>query len=153
MSRRRSIEHARAIARKRALADMRESCEVVIYRMTSPPHLDPVSLRVLEGVNDEVYAGIAFFHTLSGQGDTYIGDAGIPIRTTTISVPVELLPVHRVPRVDDVVKVTAYEADPVRVGWTYQVVGIADGGLIDSTRQLICTTWTDSNNWERTDVL
>jgi hypothetical protein len=153
VSRVRSIEHARAIARKRAEADMTAvACEIEITRMTSPPALDPTSLRVTEAVKQIVYQGKAFFHTLSGTGDTQVGDAGVSMRTTTISVPVELEPVWTTPRVDDVISVTSYPADPTRIGRAYQVVGITDAGAIDSTRQLVCTTWTDSNAWEQRDV-
>lgn len=124
--------------------------EILIKRMTSPANLDRTSLRVYEGVVAPVYQGGAYIHTVSGSGDTYIGDAGIPLRTTTISLPAE--PVFfgdLQPRVDDVISILACVYDLSLVGRAFQVVGLGGGGAIRTSRELLCTSWGDSNNWEQ----
>lgn len=142
------VAHARAIARRRAEANM--DATVSITRMDSPPQYDSTTLLVTGRTAQPVYTGKAFIHALSGSGDTLIGDAGIPLRTTTISIPAETPTwTTKVPRVDDVVTVTACGYDPSLVGRVFQVVSTDGGNPIRGTRQLYCTSWGDSNNWEQ----
>lgn len=142
------VAHARAMARRRATMDM--DTTVTITRMDSPPRYDSTTLLVTGRTALPVYTGKAFIHSLGGQGDTVIGDAGIPLRTTTISIPAETPAwTTLVPRVDDVVTVTSCEHDPSLVGRVFQVVSVDGGNPIRGTRALYCTTWGDSNNWEQ----
>lgn len=144
----RSVVHARAIARRRAELNM--DCTVAITRMDSPPDYDPTTLMVQARTASPVYTGKAFIHALGGQGDTMIGDAGIPLRTTTISIPAATPEwTTQVPRVDDTVLVTVCDHDPGLVGRVFQVVSVDGGNPVRGTRQLYCTTWGDSNNWEQ----
>ena len=144
----RTVAYARKIARARAEANM--EAMVDINRMTSPVDVDKPSLRARERIVQHIYTGKAYIHALSGGGDTYIGDAGIPLRTTTISIPAEPSPYFEsMPRVDDVITVTLCDYDPSLVGRVFQVVVLGGGGPIRSTRELVCTSWGDSNNWEQ----
>lgn len=142
------VAHARAIARRRAELNMDST--VVITRMDSPPVYDPTTLLVRSRTSQPVYTGKAFIHALGGNGDTMIGDAGIPLRTTTISIPAETPAwTTQVPRVDDTVTITSCDHDPSLVGRVFQVVSVDGGNPVRGTRALYCTSWGDSNNWEQ----
>jgi len=144
----RSVLHARAVARRRAELNM--NATIAITRMTSPVFIDQPSLLAKERTVQYIYTGKAYIHSLGGSGDTIIGDAGIPLRTTTISVPAEPLSYYEsMPRVDDVIVVKACDYDPSLVGRAFQVVVLGGGGPIRATRELVCTSWGDSNNWEQ----
>lgn len=143
----RAIERARTVARQRAEANM--TARVAIYRLTPQDTLDPNTLVLTTNAQEIILETKAFIHTLSSSGEVTAGDGPIPLRAAIFSIPVVIPSQYKLPRIDDIVRVTSYRADPTVLGRSYQIVAVSDAGLLASTRQLTCQAWFDSDQWEQ----
>lgn len=98
---------------------------------------DPVfdsTTGLLSEASSEVYSGKARITPITGPIEQSTGDIPTFFQSCYVSVPLGA----PVPRVDDVVTITAH-LDPAAVGRAFRVTDVASGGEIPVVRRLACT--------------
>lgn len=109
------------------------------------PTLDTDSLLLTTKVATTVYAGKARIYSSNGGAPIYVGEGIIAVTATTVSLPFDAPEI----KVDDIVLVSSFGADPQLVADTYTVKDVAGGGLMRATRQLSCQAYQANRWWEQ----
>jgi len=82
-----------------------------------------------------VWSGPARIYSTTG-GMQLVGGGLAAIGQSTVSIPQDA----PLPKVDDMVEVTASPDDPAMVGRRYRVIDVTEGGILSPSRQLTVTT-------------
>lgn len=95
-----------------------------------------------------VYIGEARCHLTNASGTVAIGEGELAQQQMVISIP----PVTDLPRVDDMVTITATADQKLLEGSVWRVLGVNGGGVWNVYRQLSCGAWAKSAYWSGGNV-
>lgn len=131
-------KRAREYVKKMTVAQM--TSQVVVTRPGAPTFDSATGLTEAH-TGSTVWSGPARIYSTTGSL-TVLGEGLVSMGQTTISIPQDA----PLPRVDDIVEVTASPDDPAMVERRYRVIDVSEGGLLSPSRQLTCTT-IEGNPW------
>jgi hypothetical protein len=137
------INHQRVIVVAREFAESNMTAEVSITRKASAV-FDAETGSLTSGEPVVVYEGKARIYTVQGPVQNSYGDEPTYFSSTIVSVPVVTA---TLPRVDDLIEVTAHMADPIMVGRVFRVQDVEAGGQWMAARKLQVTGVQESQQW------